>query len=42
MLLDRLDQWEAPGPDGLLFPAVESGGHMKHGALYGVNRRAIR
>jgi len=40
MLLDHLDQWAAAGPDGLLFPAVESGGHMKHGALYKVYRRA--
>lgn len=39
-LLDHLDRWAAPGPDGLLFPAVESGGHMKHGALYKVFRRA--
>lgn len=40
LLLEHLDQWAAPGPDGLLFPAVESGGHMKHGALYKVYRRA--
>ena len=39
-LLVHLDNWAAPGPDGLLFPAVESGGHMKHGALYKVFRRA--
>lgn len=39
-LLAHLDNWAAPGPDGLLFPAVESGGHMKHGALYKVYRRA--
>ncbi len=39
-LVDHLDRWAAPGRDGLLFPAVESGGHMKHGALYKVFRRA--
>ena len=39
-LLTHLDTWAAPGNDGLLFPAVESGGHMKHGALYKVFRRA--
>lgn len=40
-LLDHLDKWAAPGPDGLLFPAVESPEkHMKHGALYKVYRRA--
>ncbi len=39
-LLAHLDSWAAPSPDGLLFPAVESGGHMKHGALYKVYRRA--
>jgi integrase len=39
-LLVHLEKWAAPGPDGLLFPAVESGGHMKHGALYKVFRRA--
>ncbi len=39
-LLVHLDTWAARGPDGLLFPAVESGGHMKHGALYKVYRRA--
>ncbi len=39
-LLDHLDNWAAPGPEGLLFPAVESGGHMKSGALYKVYRRA--
>lgn len=36
----HLATFAAPGPDGLLFPAVESGGHMKHGALYKVFRRA--
>ena len=36
----HMGKWAAPGPDGLLFPAVESGGHMKHGALYKVFRRA--
>ncbi len=36
----HLDTWAATGPDGLLFPAVESGGHMKHGALYKVFGRA--
>lgn len=39
-LLVHLDKYAAPGKDGLLFPAVESGGHMKHGALYKVYRRA--
>ncbi|MFT4217271.1 MAG: site-specific integrase [Micropruina sp.] len=40
-LLDHVDKWAAPGPDGLLFPAVESPiKHMKHGALYKVYRRA--
>ncbi len=39
-LLVHLDTWADAGPDGLLFPAVESGGHMKHGALYKVFRRA--
>ncbi len=39
-LLVHLETWAAPGKDGLLFPAVESGGHMKHGALYKVFRRA--
>ena len=39
-LLVHLDEYAAPGDDGLLFPAVESGGHMKHGALYKVYRRA--
>lgn len=39
-ILAHLDNFAAPGPDGLLFPAVESGGHMKHGALYKVYRRA--
>lgn len=40
-LLDHLYKWAAPGPDGLLFPAVESPEkHMKHGALYKVYRRA--
>jgi integrase len=32
-LVEHLDNWAAPGPEGLLFPAVESGGHMKSGAL---------
>lgn len=41
-LLSHLDAYAAPGKDGLLFPAVESGGHMKHGALYKVFRRARR
>ena len=40
MLVEHVDQWAEPGRDGLLFPAVESGGHMKHGALYKVYRRA--
>lgn len=40
MILEHLDRWAGPGPDGLLFPAVESGGHMKPGALYKVYRRA--
>lgn len=39
-LLVHLEKWAAPGSDGLLFPAVESGEHMKHGALYKVFRRA--
>lgn len=39
-LLEHLDKWAAPGQEGLLFPAVESGGHMKSGALYKVYRRA--
>jgi integrase len=39
-LVEHLDHWAAPGPEGLLFPAVESGGHMKSGALYKVYRRA--
>ncbi|MGV8910583.1 MAG: tyrosine-type recombinase/integrase [Propionicimonas sp.] len=39
-LLVHLDRYAAPGNEGLLFPAVESGGHMKHGALYKVFRRA--
>jgi integrase len=39
-LLEHLDNWAAPGPEGLLFPAVESGRHMKSGALYKVYRRA--
>lgn len=39
-LLIHLEKYAAPGQDGLLFPAVESGGHMKHGALYKVYRRA--
>ncbi|MBK9698222.1 MAG: site-specific integrase [Propionibacteriaceae bacterium] len=39
MLLDHVDKWAAPGPNGLVFPSVESGGHMKHGALYKVYRR---
>ena len=40
ILVEHVDQWAAQGQDGLLFPAVESGGHMKHGALYKVYRRA--
>ncbi|MGI5952071.1 MAG: tyrosine-type recombinase/integrase [Brooklawnia sp.] len=40
LLVDHLEKFAQPGPDGLLFPAVESGGHMKHGALYKVFRRA--
>lgn len=36
----HLGTWTAPEPDALLFPAVHSGGHMKHGALYKVFRRA--
>ena len=40
MLVEHVDKWAAPGRDGLLFPAVESGGHMRHGALYKVHRRA--
>ena len=36
----RQDKWAAPGQEGLLFPAVEPGGHMKSGALYKVYRRA--
>jgi len=40
MLIEHLDKWAQPGPNGLLFPAVESAGHMKHGALYKVYRRA--
>lgn len=39
-VVHHLDVWAAPGRDGLLFPAVESGRHMKHGALYKVFRRA--
>lgn len=39
-LIHHLEKWAAPGPNGLLFPAVETGGHMKHGALYKVYRRA--
>lgn len=39
-LVEHLANWAAPGPEGLLFPAVESGGHMKSGALYKVYRRA--
>lgn len=39
-LSKHLKNWAAAGPNGLLFPAVESGGHMKHGALYKVYRRA--
>lgn len=40
MVQTHLAEHAAPGPDGLLFPAVASGGHMKHGALYKVYRRA--
>lgn len=40
LLEAHLNNWAAPGADGLLFPAVDSGGHMKHGALYKVFRRA--
>lgn len=36
----HLNTWAADGPNGLLFPAVKSGGHMKHGALYKVFGRA--
>ena len=39
-LVEHLKRWAASGEDGLLFPAVASGGHMKHGALYKVYRRA--
>jgi len=39
-LVEHLNRWAAAGDDGLLFPAVASGGHMKHGALYKVYRRA--
>lgn len=39
-LLVHLEKYAGPGNDGLLFPAVESGGQMKHGALYKVYRRA--
>ncbi len=39
-LLVHIERFAEPGPHGLLFPAVESGGHMKHGALYKVYRRA--
>lgn len=35
-----MDNWTGLDRDALLFPAVESGGHMKHGALYKVFRRA--
>lgn len=40
VLETHLGTWTAPEPDALLFPAVQSGGHMKHGALYKVFRRA--
>ena len=36
----HLNTWVDNKPDALLFPAVASGGHMKHGALYKVFRRA--
>ncbi len=36
----HLNTWVDSKPDALLFPAVASGGHMKHGALYKVFRRA--
>lgn len=42
LLEAHLKKFAAHGPDGLLFPAVESGDHMKHGALYKVYRRARR
>lgn len=42
MLETHLKNFAARGPDGLLFPAVKSGDHMKHAALYKVYRRARR
>lgn len=39
-LIHHLENWSADGSDGLVFPAVESGSNMKHGALYKVYRRA--
>ncbi|WP_461109506.1 tyrosine-type recombinase/integrase [Tessaracoccus terricola] len=40
LLRTHLKTWTGPDPEALLFPAVESGRHMKHGALYKVFRRA--
>lgn len=39
-LLKHIEEYAEPGPEGLVFPAVEGGGHMKSGALYKVFRRA--
>ncbi|MFZ2164128.1 MAG: tyrosine-type recombinase/integrase [Propionibacteriaceae bacterium] len=39
---NHLKNFAARGPDGLLFPAVKSGDHMKHAALDKVYRRARR
>lgn len=41
-LQKHLDTWAAPGPEGLLFPAVQSGGHMQHGVVYKAFGRARR
>ncbi|WP_051112286.1 tyrosine-type recombinase/integrase [Propionimicrobium lymphophilum] len=39
-LLKHIEKYAEPGPEGLVFPAVEGGGHMRSGALYKVYRRA--
>lgn len=39
-ILKHLEKYAKPGPEGLLFPAVKSGGHMRHSVLDKVFRRA--
>lgn len=42
VLAEHLLRFAEPGGGGLIFPAVTSGGHMKHGALYKAFGRARR